>query len=66
MAELIDLEGLESLHRDLLALSESRLVNVDRLWAQLEARIDEFRHLLEKAPRNEQSRRSLATGILKF
>lgn len=66
MAEFSDLEGLESLHRDLLALSESRLVNVDRLWAQLEARIDEFRHLLEKAPRSEQSRQSLATGKFKI
>jgi hypothetical protein len=57
------LEELQSLHRDLIALSESRLLNVERLWAQLEARIDEFRHLLEKAPRNEKSRQSLKTGI---
>jgi nuclear pore complex protein Nup205 len=57
-----DLEELQSLHRDLIALSESRLLNVERLCVQLEARVDEFRHLLEKAPRNEKSRQILAAG----
>jgi nuclear pore complex protein Nup205 len=62
MSELGGLERLESLHRDLLSLSQLRLSNVERLWVQLEAHIGEFRRLLEKAPRNEQSRKSLATG----
>lgn len=64
MAELGDLEGLELLHRDLLAQAELRLPNIDRLWIQLEARIDEFRRLLDKAPRNEQSRNSLGSGMI--
>ncbi|KAF2453191.1 nucleoporin Nup186/Nup192/Nup205 [Lineolata rhizophorae] len=54
--------GLEWLHRDLLALSELRLPNVDRLWAQLEVRLDEFRRLLEKPGRNDTSRNALNTG----
>lgn len=62
MPELGGLERLESLHRDLLSLSQLRLLNVERLWVQLEAHIEEFRRLLEKVPRNEQSRESLATG----
>jgi nuclear pore complex protein Nup205 len=62
MPELGGLERLESLHRDLLSLSQLRLSNVERLWVQLEAHIGEFRHLLEKAPRNEQSRKSLTAG----
>jgi hypothetical protein len=62
MSELGGLERLESLHRDILALSQYRLSNVERLWVQLEAHIGEFRHLLEKKTRSEQSRKSLATG----
>ena len=64
MAELSSLEALQGLHRDLLALSESRLLNVERLWVQLEARIEEFRKLLDKSPRNEKSRQTLATGMM--
>jgi nuclear pore complex protein Nup205 len=63
MSELGDLERLETLHRDLLALAELRLLNVERLWIQLEARIADFRRLLDKASRNEQSRKALATGM---
>lgn len=66
MAELTDLEGLELLHRDLVAQAEQRLPNIDRLWVQLEARLDEFRRLLDKAPRNEQSRKSLDSGMHKY
>lgn len=77
MAYFGDLEDLENLHRDLLAQSEhrvasidgdlladaeQRLPNIERLWIQLEARIDEFRHLLEKSPRNDGSRKSLQSG----
>lgn len=62
MVLLEDLAGLELLHRDLLAQAEVRLPNIDRLWLQLEARIEEFRRLLDKAPRNEQSRKTLESG----
>src|SRR5438045_7956374 len=63
MSEVGVLEDFETLHRDLLALSESRLLNVERLWIQLEARIADFRRLLDKNSRNEQSRKTLATGM---
>lgn len=66
MAELTDLEGLELLHRDLVAQAEQRLPNIDRLWVQLETRLDEFRRLLDKAPRNEQSRKSLDSGMHRY
>lgn len=62
MSEFSGLEGLESLHRDLLALSESRLLNIDRLCTQLESHIDDFRNFLHKSSRNEESRKILATG----
>ena len=62
MVLLEDLQGLELLHRDLLAQAELRLPNIERLWNQLEARIEEFRCLLDKAPRNEQSRKTLESG----
>jgi nuclear pore complex protein Nup205 len=65
MAETDDLESLQTLHADLLAASESRLNNVERLWVQLESRIEEFRSLLDKRPRNDQSRQSLTTGKIK-
>jgi nuclear pore complex protein Nup205 len=62
MAELNSLENLQALYLDLLALSESRLSNVDRLEAQLNAHIEDFKNLLNKKPRNGQSRKSLSTG----
>lgn len=63
MAEQFNsLESFEALHNDLLALSESRFSNLARLHAQLEGHIEAFRALLDKKGRNDQSRRSLATG----
>lgn len=58
------LESLQALHADLLALSESRLSNVERLGIQLEAHIQDFRALLDKRARSEESRKSLETGTL--
>ena len=57
-------EGLRSLQQDLVALNESRLRNVDRLWTELEARIEEFRQLLEKPQKSDTSRKKLLSGIL--
>ena len=58
-----DLESLQGLHLDLIALSNSQLRNVDRLWAELDARVDEFRQLLDKPRKNEASRKSLSSGM---
>lgn len=56
------LVGLQGLHQDLLALESSRLRNVERLWADLEARVHEFRQLLDKPPKTEISRKALLPG----
>lgn len=63
MEEQNDLESLQVLHSDLIALSESRLVTVERLWSQLESRIVEFRNLLDKSQPKEQSRSKLSSGM---
>ena len=55
-------ESLQELHADLVALSESRLSNVDRLAMQLEEHLHVFRALLDKKPRNEQSRKVVQPG----
>ena len=60
------MESLETLFLDLRALSESRLSNVERLEAQLNAHIEDFKKLLDKKPRNEESRKSLATGKISY
>lgn len=62
MGEPGTLEALELLQKDLIALSESRLHYVERLWAQLENHIDEFKKLLDKPPRNNASREKLSKG----
>jgi nuclear pore complex protein Nup205 len=64
MADLNSLESFKALHADLVALSEAKLSDPDRLQAQIEAHIPAFRSLLDKRPRNEDSRKSMATGIL--
>ena len=62
MAEIDSLEALQGLQRDLLALTASQLPTVERLWAELESQIDEFRKLLDKPRKNDASRRTLTSG----
>lgn len=64
MTEPETLEGLRGLQQDLIALDESRLRNVERLWIDLEARIEEFRKLLDKPPKTESSRKKVLSGTL--
>lgn len=59
-----NLTSLRGLHQDLLALEKSQLLNVERLWEELESRIDEFRKLLDKSPRKEASRNAILSGKL--
>jgi nuclear pore complex protein Nup205 len=66
MAEADSLEALQGLHRDLLAFCENRLQDIDRLVEELESRIEEFRGLLDKKPKAEQSRRQLSQGKRPF
>lgn len=56
------LERLRDLYEDLLAFSETRLANVDRLLLELESSVQEFRTLLDKPAKNNASRQSLSSG----
>jgi nuclear pore complex protein Nup205 len=62
MAELQSLESLEALYADLIALSENKLSSLERLGMELDAHLGDFKNLLDKKPRKEQSRKSLASG----
>lgn len=53
-------QRLRLLQRDLTAFAESRLPNVARLSAELDASIDDLKKLLEKKRKSEASRRQLA------
>ncbi|KAG0648998.1 Nuclear pore [Hyphodiscus hymeniophilus] len=66
MIEPTSLETLHELHADLLALSESRLLNIERLEHQLTAHIKDFQGLLDRKPRSGESRRKLETGKLEL
>ena len=56
------LDYLEALHRDLESLKENRMPNIDRLAAELEAHVDEFRNLLDQKKRSGESRKKLCSG----
>lgn len=66
MEEETSPESLEALYADLLALSESRLSSIERLGAQLDAHMQDFKNLLDKQAKNDKSRQSLATGTNSF
>lgn len=59
MDDTDSLTRLQGLQADLLAFSESRFPNVERLWAELEVSIDDFRKLLDKQQKNDKSRRDI-------
>ncbi|KAL4973159.1 hypothetical protein BDW66DRAFT_162335 [Aspergillus desertorum] len=56
------LEGLRGLYQDLSALSDSSLVNIDRLRVELETHIHDFRNLLDKPTKSNGSRMSVLSG----
>lgn len=58
---LVSLRGLQ---RDLLNLSETTVQNVTQLHDQLLSHITDFRNILNKATRNETSRKKLLSGML--
>ncbi|KAI9671349.1 MAG: hypothetical protein M1831_004258 [Alyxoria varia] len=60
------LERLQGLKNDLSLLNDTTVPNVERLSAELESRVDEFRKVFDKNPRNEKSRQALNSGILKL
>lgn len=57
------LARLQELHEDLLAFSEGRLANVERLKQELEASIHDFQKLLEKTNQNSSSLETLSKGL---
>jgi nuclear pore complex protein Nup205 len=62
MAEEDGLLALQGLHSDLLAFSENRLQDIERLVNELDNRIEEFRALLDKKSKADASRRKLGEG----
>ncbi|KAL4802066.1 nucleoporin Nup186/Nup192/Nup205 [Aspergillus unguis] len=56
------LAGLRALYQDLCALSDSSLVNIDRLRVELEAHIKDFRTLLDKPKKSNASRQQVLSG----
>ena len=63
MAAEDHLEALRELQHDLVALANSQLLNIERLWLNLEANIDAFRRLLDKPGRSEASRVRVVSGM---
>lgn len=64
MDQIDSLTRLQGLQADLVAFSESRLLNVDRLWTELEDSIADFRKLLDRQNKNDSSRQALKAGTL--
>ncbi|PGH04577.1 Cullin 4 [Blastomyces parvus] len=60
-----ELDGLRGLYQDLSALSRSALPAVDRLVFELEAKVQDFRKLLDKPPKKNESRQSVLSGKIK-
>ena len=56
------LDDLRGLFQDLSALSRSAVPNVERLVLELEATIADFRKLLDKPPKKNESRQAVLSG----
>ena len=63
MAEEDGLLALQGLHSDLVAFSENRLQDIERLVGELESRIEEFRSLLDKQSKSNTSRQKVQSGM---
>jgi hypothetical protein len=57
-----NLESFQTLHENLVALSERRFTNLEKLGAELDEHAQYFHNLLDKKVRNPQSRSALGTG----
>jgi nuclear pore complex protein Nup205 len=60
------LERLQGLHADLVAFSETRLINIDRLSQELEDSIQDFKNLLDKAATAASDRDAYNNGARWF
>jgi hypothetical protein len=66
MADEDGLLALQGLHSDLVAFSEHRLQDIERLVNELDGRIEEFRTLLDKKGKSDASRKQLQDGKLAY
>ncbi|KAG9234772.1 nucleoporin Nup186/Nup192/Nup205 [Amylocarpus encephaloides] len=68
MAEMKSLESFQALYTDLETLSEGNLSDqlLERVGPQLDGLLEDFQRLLDKKPRNEESRKGLETGHLEI
>ena len=58
------LARLQGLHADLVAFTETRLANIDRLWQELEDSIQDFRRLLDKPTAESSDREAYNNGTV--
>lgn len=60
----LSLEALQAIHRDLVAVSEHRLDNIQALGEALESNAGQFEKLLDKTARSAASREAVNSGSL--
>jgi len=66
MAELRALEGLQALHKELLAVSLHRFDDLQTLEQLLEEHTEAFKKFLDKPPRNSANRTTVTNGKIKI
>lgn len=59
----VPLESLQVLHRDLIALEEGRLRNIDKLCEEIKGHVEAFKKLLDKSQKSDTSRTKLRSGM---
>ncbi|KAI4289642.1 MAG: hypothetical protein L6R35_001084 [Caloplaca aegaea] len=62
----LELESLQILHQDLIALEEGHLRNIDKLCEEIRGHIEAFRKLLDKSQKSEASRTKLTSGTIQI
>ncbi|MCJ1358576.1 MAG: hypothetical protein MMC33_008576 [Icmadophila ericetorum] len=66
MVSSLVLEDLKGWHQDLLSFSDEQIANIERLLSDLEQHIEEFKVLLDKPIRNDQSRSKVSSGTIEL
>lgn len=57
------LERLQGLHADLVAFTEGRLANIDRLVQELQGTVSDFKKLLDKPTPSAADREAYTNGL---
>ena len=63
LSTMESLERLKGLHEDLVAFTTTRLANIDRLWQELEASVQDFRQLLDAPAQDTIKTDSLGSSM---